>query len=69
MGSRVTVSVAFGEKVVELSGEVVRHVERGKGRTGVGVTFVDAGQAGDVRKIASALSLQAEFSAIERKAS
>ena len=41
MGSRVTVSVAFGEKVVELSGEVVRHVERGKGRTGVGVHFGD----------------------------
>jgi len=39
MGSKVTVSVAFGEKVVDLTGEVVRHVERGKGRTGVGVHF------------------------------
>ena len=39
LGTKVTVSVAFGEKVVNLTGEVVRHVPRGKGRIGVGLRF------------------------------
>ena len=39
LGSRVTVSIAFGERVVGLSGEVVRQESRGRGRTGVGVRF------------------------------
>lgn len=39
LGTKVTLTVAFGEKMVALTGEVVRHVQRGKGRTGVGVRF------------------------------
>ncbi|HEU4394223.1 MAG TPA: PilZ domain-containing protein [Planctomycetota bacterium] len=39
LGTRVTLTVAFGEKVVTVSGEVVRHVTRVKGKTGVGVRF------------------------------
>jgi hypothetical protein len=39
LGSRVAITVAFGERVVGLTGEVVRQESRGRGRTGVGVRF------------------------------
>lgn len=39
MGTRLQLDVALGESVVEVSGEVVRHVPQDNGRTGVGVRF------------------------------
>ena len=37
--ARVTLTIALGERVISITGHVVRHVPRGKGKTGVGVQF------------------------------
>lgn len=37
--ARVTLTIALGEKVISVTGHVVRHIPRAKGKTGVGVQF------------------------------
>jgi len=39
LGTHLNVDVALGEAVVELGGEVVRHVPQDNGRTAVGIRF------------------------------
>lgn len=39
VGTHLSLDVALGESVVELTGEVMRHVPQGNGRVGVGVRF------------------------------
>jgi len=39
LGTRIQLDLALGEEVLEVKGEVVRHVPQDNGRTGVGVRF------------------------------
>jgi hypothetical protein len=39
MGSQIVVDLALGEVVLEVKGEVVRHVPQQDGRVGVGIRF------------------------------
>jgi len=39
LGSQIVVDLALGEVVLEIKGEVVRHVPQDNGRTGVGIRF------------------------------
>ena len=39
MGTRLQLDVALGEDIIEVKGEVVRHVPQANGKIGVGVRF------------------------------
>jgi c-di-GMP-binding flagellar brake protein YcgR len=39
MGTRVHLDLAVGEEVIDVAGEVVRHVPQDNGRTAVGIRF------------------------------
>ena len=39
IGTRIQLDLALGEEVLEVTGQVVRHVPQDNGRTGVGVRF------------------------------
>lgn len=39
MGTRLHLDLALGEEILDVQGEVVRHVPQGNGRIGVGMRF------------------------------